>query len=190
MCSACPALPCRAVPCRAEHLSTLATDSASQLDVLGHDGDTLGMDSAQVGVFEETDQVSLGGFLQCHHGRRLEPQVCFEVLGNLTHQALERQFPDEELGTLLVATDLTESHSTRAVTMGFLDASRGRSRLAGGLGGQLLARGLASCRLASSLLGTCHGCCCFGGYAVVMWAVAEPCRPTHLGRPVAGALIG
>ena len=142
------------------HLSTLATDSASQLDVLGHDGDTLGMDSAEVGVFEETDQVSLGGFLQCHDGRRLEPQVCLEVLGNLTDQALEGQLPDEELGTLLVATDLTESHGTRAVTMGLLYASRGRSRLAGGLGGQLLARGLASCRLASSLLGTCHG---FGG---------------------------
>ena len=41
------------------NLSTLSADTAGELDVLGHDGDTLGVDGAQVGVFEETDQVSL-----------------------------------------------------------------------------------------------------------------------------------
>ena len=35
-------------------LSTLSTDAVSQLDVLGHDGDTLGVDGAQVGVLEQT----------------------------------------------------------------------------------------------------------------------------------------
>ena len=39
-------------------LGTLATDTAGKLDVLGHDGDTLGVDGAQVGILEETDQVS------------------------------------------------------------------------------------------------------------------------------------
>ena len=39
------------------NLSTLTTDTTSQLDVLWHDGDTLGMDSAQVGIFEETNEV-------------------------------------------------------------------------------------------------------------------------------------
>lgn len=33
-------------------LSTLTTDTTSQLDVLWHDSDTLGVDGAQVGVFE------------------------------------------------------------------------------------------------------------------------------------------
>jgi histone H3 len=47
-------------------LSTLSTDAASKLDVLGHDGDTLGMDGAQVGVLKETNQVSLRGFLESH----------------------------------------------------------------------------------------------------------------------------
>ena len=46
------------------NLSSLAPDPPGQLDILGHDGDTLGVDSAQVGVLEQPDQVSLTGLLQ------------------------------------------------------------------------------------------------------------------------------
>ena len=45
-------------------LGSLSSDSSCQLDVLWHDGDSLGVDSAQVRVFEETDQVSLAGLLK------------------------------------------------------------------------------------------------------------------------------
>ena len=38
-----------------EYLSTLSTDTAGQLDVLGHDGHTLGVDGAQVGVLKQTN---------------------------------------------------------------------------------------------------------------------------------------
>ena len=34
------------------NLSTLSADTTSQLDILGHNGDTLGVDSAQVGVLK------------------------------------------------------------------------------------------------------------------------------------------
>ena len=37
---------------QAQDLGTLSADTAGQLDVLGHDGDTLGVDGAQVGVLE------------------------------------------------------------------------------------------------------------------------------------------
>jgi hypothetical protein len=47
-------------------LGSLATDSTSQLDVFGHDSNPLGVDGAQVGVFEETYKVSLGCFLKSH----------------------------------------------------------------------------------------------------------------------------
>ena len=57
-------------------LSTLATDTAGQLDVLGHDGHTLGVDGAQVGVLEQADEVRLAGLLEREHGQRLEAQVC------------------------------------------------------------------------------------------------------------------
>ena len=140
-----------------QDLSTLSTDAASKLDVLGHDGHSLGVDGAQVGVLEEADQVSLGGLLKGHDGGGLEAQVGLEVLGDLTNETLEGQLPDEELSALLVTADLTESHGTGPVTMGLLDSSCSRGRLASSLGGQLLARGLASGRLTGGLLCTCHG---------------------------------
>ena len=136
--------------------STLATDAAGQLDVLGHDGDTLGVDGAQVGVLEEADEVSLRGLLEGHDGGGLETEVSLEVLGDLTHKTLEGQLADEELGGLLVTTDLTESNGTGPVTVGLLDATGRGGRLASGFGSQLLARGLASGGLASGLLGSCH----------------------------------
>jgi hypothetical protein len=137
-------------------LSSLSTDSAGQLDVLGHDGHTLGVDGAQVGVLEETNQVSLGSLLESHDGRGLEPQVSLEVLGDFTDQTLEGQFPDEELGGFLVTTDLTESDGSGPVTMGLLDSSGGRGALTGSLGGQLFPGGLASGGLTSGLLCSCH----------------------------------
>jgi len=38
-------------------LSTLSANATSQLNVLRHDGDTLGVDGTQIGVFEQTDQL-------------------------------------------------------------------------------------------------------------------------------------
>jgi len=47
-----------------EHLSSLSSDSPGQLDVLWHDGDTLGVDGTQVGVLEQTNQVGLTSLLE------------------------------------------------------------------------------------------------------------------------------
>ena len=137
-------------------LSTLSTDSAGQLDVLWHDGDTLGVDGAQVGVFKQADQVSFAGFLQSHDSRALETQVGFEILGDFTHQTLEGQLADQQFSALLVTTDFTESHCARPVTMGLLHSSSGRGTLTSSLGGQLFARSLPSCGLAGGLLCTSH----------------------------------
>jgi len=137
-------------------LSALSADSAGELDVLGHDGDALGVDGAQVGVLEESDEVGLAGLLQGHDGGALEAEVGLEVLRDLTHQPLEGQLADEQLGALLVATDLAESHRAGSVAMGLLDSAGGGCAFAGGLGGQLLARRLSSGRLAGGLLRTGH----------------------------------
>ena len=140
----------------ARRLSALTTDAAGQLDVLRHDGDTLGVDGAEVGVLEKADEVRLGGLLEGEHGGALEAQVGLEVLGDLTDEALEGELADQQLGGLLVAADLTESHGARTVAVGLLHATSGRGRLAGGLGSELLARGLASGGLAGGLLGAGH----------------------------------
>ena len=59
----------------AEDLGSLSPDSPGELDVLWHDGHTLGVDGAQVGVFEQADQVSLAGLLQRANGSALEPEI-------------------------------------------------------------------------------------------------------------------
>ena len=139
------------------NLCSLSTDSSGQLDVLGHDGDTLGVDGAQVGVLKQTDEVSLAGLLEGHDGGALEAEVSLEVLGDLTDETLEGELADEELGGLLVSSDLTESNGSWPVSVGLLDSSGGGSRFTGSLGGQLFSGGLASGGFASGLLGTSHG---------------------------------
>ena len=76
--------------------------------------------------------------------------VGLEVLSDFTDQALERQLADQKLSrpvcqpralqesrhSLLVTTDLSESHGTRSVSMRLLDTTSGGGRgLAGSLGG-------------------------------------------------------
>jgi hypothetical protein len=102
---------------------------------------TFGMDGSQVGVFEERDEIGLGGFLQSHDGGGLEAQVglergmsvvygrrgrvYLEVLRNLTNKTLEGQLPDEELGRLLVPPDLTKSDRSRAESVRLLHTTSG-----------------------------------------------------------------
>ena len=114
------------------------------------------MDGAQVGVLEQTNQVGLAGLLEGHDGRALEPQVSLEVLGDLSHQTLEGQLAEKELGGLLVPPDLTESHSARPVSVGLLHSSGGWSGLSGSLGGQLLPGSFSSSGFTRGLLGTSH----------------------------------
>jgi len=114
------------------------------------------VDGAQVGVLEERDEVGLNGLLKSADGRGLEAKVGLEVLSDFTDQTLEGKLSDQELGGLLVATDLTESDGTRLVSVRLLDTSGGWCRLASGLGGELLSWGLATSGLASGLLGTSH----------------------------------
>lgn len=49
-------------------LSPLTTDTSGQLDVLGHDCHTFGVDGTQVGILEQSDEVSFASFLEGHHG--------------------------------------------------------------------------------------------------------------------------
>ena len=140
----------------APRLSTFTTDAASKLDVLGHDGDTFGVDGAQVGVLEKPDKVSLTGLLESQDSWALESQVSLEVLGNFTHQTLEWQFPDQQLGALLVTSDFTESDGSRPVSVWFLHSTSGWRTLTSGLGSQLLSWSLSSGRFTCGLLCSCH----------------------------------
>ena len=103
------------------------------MNVLGHDGNTLGVNGTQVGVFKEANEVGLRGLLKCKNSSALETKVGLEILSNLTHKALERSLTDQEVSRLLVLADLTESNGSRTVTVRLLDSSGGWSGLAGSL---------------------------------------------------------
>ena len=137
--------------------SPLSPDTTSKLDILGHDGNSLGVDGTEIGILEEPHEVGFGGFLQSEHSRALEAEIRLEVLCDLTHEALEGELSDEELRALLILPDLSQGHSAWAEAMGLLHAACSRGGFTSGLCGQLLAGSLSACRLASCLLGPSHG---------------------------------
>ena len=143
-------------PREAKRSRALSTDAPSQLDILGHDGNALRVDRAQVGVFEQTYKVGLGGLLKGQNGRALEAQITLEILGDLAHKALERQLTDQKFGRLLVTADLAQGDCSWPVAVRFLHTTGSGCGFAGSLCGQLLAWGLASGRLTSGLLGASH----------------------------------
>jgi hypothetical protein len=67
------------------------------------------VNGAQVRIFKQTDQVSLGGLLQSQHSRALKPQIGLEVLYNLPHQPLKRKLANQKLSRLLVLANLRPS---------------------------------------------------------------------------------
>ena len=67
------------------------------LDVPWHDGNSPGVDGTQVGIIKQPDKVCLCCFLETQYHRRLEPQVCLVVLGDLSHQPLEGQLAESEV---------------------------------------------------------------------------------------------
>ncbi len=68
------------------------------MEVLGHDGDPSCVDSTQVGILKEADQVGLGCLLQGQHGLALEPDLLLELRGDFSDEPLEGELPDEQIG--------------------------------------------------------------------------------------------
>lgn len=116
-------------------LGPLPANAPSQLNILGHDSHALRVDSAQIGVLKQADEIGFGGLLQGEDGGALKAQVGLEVLGDLADETLEGELADEELGRLLELANFTKGDGSRAIAMGLLDTSRGRGRLTSGLGG-------------------------------------------------------
>jgi hypothetical protein len=150
-------------------LYAFTPESPSQLEVLGLDSDTLGVDCSEIGVLEERDKVGLRGFLEGHDGRRLEAEISLVVwntvsnqqfraevtgptLSNFTDKALERQLANEKFGALLVPTDFAKGDGTRAETMRLLYTTGLRGSFTCLLSRELLAWGFATSGLAGSLL--------------------------------------
>ena len=126
------------------------------MHILGHDGDSLGVDGAEVGVLEEADHVSLGGFLESENGGGLESEVVLEVVGDLSHESLERKLSDEELCGLLESSDLSESDGSGSESVGSLDSTSRGGLALGLLVSNVLSWLLGAGVLSSGVLGSCH----------------------------------
>ena len=59
---------------------------------------TLGMNGTQVCVLEQRHEVGLCCFLKGKHSLALESDLLFEFSGNLSHQPLEGQLSDQQVG--------------------------------------------------------------------------------------------
>ena len=85
-------------------------------------------------------------------GGTLEPQVGFEILGDLPHQPLERQLPNQKMGGFLVRTDFSEGNGPGPVAMRFCHPAGRGGAFPGRFDDQLFAghfptRGFISCPL-------------------------------------------
>lgn len=98
-------------------LVLLSTNLAGKLDILGENGHTLGMNSTQVAVRKQFNEVRLGRLLQCGNGRRLESKVRLDVLRQLTNKTLEGETTDQKLTSLLELANLAQSNSARPVPL-------------------------------------------------------------------------
>jgi hypothetical protein len=75
-----------------------------------------------IGVFKEANKVCFRSLLEGKNGRALHLQIRLQIDSNLVDKMLEGCLPDQKVSVLLVFTDLTNSYSPRAVTMGLLHA--------------------------------------------------------------------
>ena len=135
----------------------ISSDSLGELDVSGHDGNSLGVDGAQVGVFEEGDKVSFSGFLEGKHGWALESELLLELVSDFSDESLEGKFSDEEVSGLLVFPDFSEGNCSWLESVGFLDTGGDWGALSGNLlGNQLLPGNLLGSRFSGGLFSSSH----------------------------------
>lgn len=80
---------------KADKSEPVSPDSLGELEVAGHDGDSFGMDGAEVGVLEQGDEVGLCGLLEGQHCGGLEAQLLLPLVRDFPDHALEGQLADE-----------------------------------------------------------------------------------------------
>ena len=105
-----------------------APDATGEPDVLLEDCDAPGMNRAEVGVFEEADEIRLRGLLHGEQSIRRPPEIIARpliVLRDLPNQPLERLLTEEKLGRLLVPANFAQGHRARPETVRLLDTASG-----------------------------------------------------------------
>jgi len=76
-------------------LDPLAADPPSEFDVLNHDGNTLRMQGAEIGILKETHKIALGCFLKGSNRGRLKSNTNLYVLSDLSDEPSKRNLPNQ-----------------------------------------------------------------------------------------------
>jgi len=139
---------------------SVTSDSSGELHVLWHDGNSSGVDGAEVGVLEEADHVGFGGFLESKDSGGLESEVGFEVRGNLSNESLEWELSDEEFSGFLESSDLSKGDGSWSESVGSLESDSWGLTL-GLFVSDVLSWVLGSGVLSCGVLGSCHFLYCF-----------------------------
>ena len=140
---------------------SVTSNSLGELKISGHDGDSLGVDSAEVGVFEEGDQVSFSGFLEGQDCRWLESEFLFPLVRDFSDHSLEGEFSNEEISWFLIFSDFSQGNCSGFESVGFLDSCGDWSWFSGNLLGNQLFSG--------DLLGCGFSCCLFcSGHLIII----------------------
>ena len=134
---------------------SLTSDSSGELHILWHDGNSLGVDGAEVGVLEESNHVGLSSLLKGKDGGGLESKVGLEVGSDFSDESLERKLSDEELGGFLILSDHSEGDGSWSESVGLLHSGDLGVSLLGGLGNHL-SWSLGTGVLSSGLLSSSH----------------------------------
>merc|ERR1719399_2345222 len=84
----------------------VAAKAPGQSQVARHDRNPLRMDRSQIGVLEQPNHVHLGRLLKCVERLALELQVLVVLVCDLAHEPLERELPEQQVRSLLEATEM------------------------------------------------------------------------------------
>ena len=76
---------------------TITSNSFGQLKILWHDSNSLGVNGAKIGIFEERNKVGFCCFLKGQDSLTLESNFLLELNSDFTDKSLERQFADEKI---------------------------------------------------------------------------------------------
>ncbi len=88
-------------------LSYLITNTATEANILGHDGDALGMNRTKIGIFECSDEIGLSRFLYGHERTDSKARIRLEILSDFSNETPKRLLVHEKVGRLLELPDLT-----------------------------------------------------------------------------------
>ena len=107
----------------------VSADSSGEVHILLEDSGALGVDGAEVGVLEDSDDVSFRSFLEGKESLRLESEFVIEIRADASDKSLERGAWKEVADRFLIFLNLSEGDGTWLVSscLLLLDSSGGWS---------------------------------------------------------------